>query len=75
MVIVNCALKQDDIKAIVEGIEVDGNKPFTFQKKQGLKLFFESTYAEGDEAGAKFVKKTIKATEIGKALFFSVEAK
>ena len=74
MILVNCALRQDDIIKIVEGIEVDGNKPFTFKSKQGLQMFFDSTYGDGAKA-ASLIKSQIKATEVGKALFFSVAAK
>ena len=74
MVLVNCALRQDDIIKIVEGLEVNGEKPFKFNSKQGLQILFDSTYGDDNEAAA-FVKKQIKATEIGKALFFSVAAK
>lgn len=74
MILVNCALRQDDIIKIVEEIEVDGKKPFKFKNKQGLQIFFDSTYGDDTEA-ASFVKKQIKATKIGQALFFSVAAK
>lgn len=74
MVLVNCALRQDDIIKIVEGLEVNGEKPFKFKSKQGLQILFDSTYGDDTEA-ASFVKKSIKATEVGKALFFSVAAK
>ncbi len=74
MILVNCALRQDDIINIVEGIEVDGQKPFKFKSKQGLQILFDSTYGD-DTKAASFVKSQIKATEVGKALFFSVAAK
>ena len=44
MILVNCALRQDDIIKIVEGLEVDGTNPFKFKSKQRLQMFFESTY-------------------------------
>ena len=70
MILVNCALRQDDIIKIVEGLEVDGTNPFKFKSKQGLQMFFESTYGD-DEKAASFVKSQIKST----ALFFSVAVK
>lgn len=73
MIIVNCALRQDDIVGIVENIAVDDEKVFKFVKKEGLKLFFESTLSDGEKA-ASLAKQTIKGTELGKALFFSVNA-
>lgn len=74
MILVNCALRQDDIIKIVEGLEIDGNKPFKFKNKQGLQMFFESTYGD-DEKAVSIIKSEIKSTEIGKALFFSVAVK
>ncbi|EHI98869.1 hypothetical protein CDLVIII_2207 [Clostridium sp. DL-VIII] len=73
MIIVNCALRQDDIIGIVEDIAVDNEKVFKFVKKEGLKLFFESTLGDAEKA-ASLAKQTIKGTELGKALFFSVNA-
>ncbi len=74
MILVNCALRQDDIISIVEGLEIDGQKPFKFKSKQGLQILFDSTYGD-DAKAASFIKSQIKATEVGKALFFSVAAK
>ena len=74
MILVNCALRQDDIIKIVEGLEVNGKKPFKFSSKQGLQILFDSNYGNDVEA-ASFVKSQIKETEIGKTLFFSVVAK
>ena len=74
MIIVNCALKQDDMIAIVENIEVENEKVFKFIKKQGLQLHFDCSLSDQTNA-ATIVKKEIKATELGKALFFSVVAK
>lgn len=71
MLVVNCALKQDDVIKIVENIEIDSIKVFKFVKKQGLKLYFDSTAAETDKAIA-LIKKTIKASSFGSALYFSV---
>lgn len=73
MIIVNCALRQDDIIGIVENIVVEDKKAFKFVKKEGLKLFFDCTLADGEKAAA-LVKQTIKGTDLGKALFFSVNA-
>lgn len=74
MVVVNCALRQDDIINIVEGLEIEGQKPFKFNSKQGLQIFFDSTYGD-DTKAASIIKSEIKGTEVGKALFFSVAAK
>ena len=74
MIIVNCALRQDDIIAIVENIEVENEKVFKFVKKQGLQIHFECTLSDVQNAVA-IAKTAIKNTELGKALFFNVAAK
>ena len=74
MIIVNCALRQDDIIGIVENLEVENEKVFKFVKKQGLQLHFDCSLSDQNNA-ASIVKNQIKATELGKALFFSVAAK
>lgn len=73
MILVNCALRQDEIIKMVEEMEIDGQKPFKFNNKQGLKLHFDSTYGD-DAKAAGLVKSYIKSTPLGKALFFSVHA-
>jgi hypothetical protein len=73
MIIVNCALRQDDIVGIVENIEVENEKVFKFVKKQGLQLHFDCSLSDAQNA-VTIAKKTIKGTELGKALFFSVTA-
>lgn len=74
MILVNCALRQDDIIAIVEGMEFEGKKPFKFNKKQGIQLYFDADVTD-TAAAVKAVKSGIKATELGKALFFNVESR
>lgn len=74
MIIVNCALRQDDIISIVENIEVENEKVFKFIKKQGLQLQFDCTLSDVKNA-ASIAKSAIKNTELGKALFFNVVAK
>lgn len=73
MIIVNCALRQDDVTKIVEEIEVENEKVFKFLKKEGLKLFFECSL-DNSEKAASIAKQAIKDTQLGKALFFSVNA-
>lgn len=74
MLIVNCALRQDDIIEIVENIEIENEKPFKFSKKQGLQIHFDSTSNVTNEVCA-LVKKVIKETPVGKTLFFNVASK
>ena len=73
MILVNCALRQDDIVAIVEAVEFEGKKPFKLNKKQGSQLYFDADVADS-QAAAKEIKAAIKATEVGRALFFNVTA-
>jgi len=73
MIVVNCALRQDDIISIVENIEVENEKVFKFVKKQGLQISFDCSLSAGQDVAA-IAKKAIKDTEVGKALFFSVNA-
>lgn len=74
MIMVNCALRQDDIIGIVEGIEIENEKVLKFVKKQGLQIYFDCSLSDESNVAA-IVKKEIKGTELGKALFFSVVAK
>jgi len=71
MIIVNCALRQDDIIGIVENIEIENEKVFKFSKKQGLQIHFECNFSDAQKA-ASVAKQAIKDTELGKALFFNV---
>ncbi|WP_297424247.1 hypothetical protein [Clostridium sp.] len=73
MIIVNCALRQDDIIQIVENIEIENQKVFKYVKKEGLKIIFDSSYGD-DQKAAPIVKQAIKDTPFGKALFFNVTA-
>jgi len=73
MIIVNCALRQDDIISIVENVEVENEKVFKFVKKQGLQIHFECSLSDQQQA-TSIAKQAIKDTELGKALFFNVNA-
>jgi len=71
MVVVNCALRQDDIIEIVENTQVENEKVFKYVKKEGLKIIFESALGD-DQKSAGIIKQAIKDTSLGKALFFNV---
>lgn len=71
MIVVNCPLKQDEIVKIVEGIEIENRKEFKFVKKQGMKIYFESDYRDVEKA-CSIIKKGIKESQLGKALYFNV---
>lgn len=70
MIVVNCALMQDEIIKMVESIS---KYNFIYSKTEGIRLFFKTDAPDLNEA-AKLVKSTIKATEIGKALYLNVVA-
>lgn len=69
MIIVNSALMQDKIIKIIESIE---DPKFTFVKKQGLKIYFETDMEDREEA-AKIAKAKIKADPVAGSLLFSVK--
>ena len=71
MIIVNCALRQQDIINVVEAIQIQNNKPFKFIKKQGIKIFFNTDYENLEEA-CTVIKKEIKSQTYGNALYFNV---
>ena len=73
MIIVNCALRQDDIIGIMENIEIENQKAFKFIKKQGIQIHFDCSVSD-EQGAAAIAKSSIKATELGKALFFNVTA-
>jgi len=72
MVVINSALKQDEIKDVLTSYNEDG-VTFTFNKKAGIKLYFE-TSMEDKTAAAALAKKLIKATSWGGVIFFSASA-
>ena len=63
MVIVNCPLMQNDVIKVVEGISLNNANPFKFVEKKGMKIFFETTNVNIDEAC------TIIKSEMRKAPF------
>lgn len=71
MILINCPLKQDYIIELVEGIS---EFRFTLLEKKGMQLVFDTECPSDSEAVA-LVKSTIKATEVGKVLYFTVESK
>lgn len=69
MIVVNAALKKEEIKQALA--EVD-DPSFTFQKEQGMQLFFETNESDLEEA-TSIAKNAIKK-KIGKSIMFSVKA-
>jgi hypothetical protein len=70
MVLVQSGLKRDYIISLLDGQTID-NITFKLVKHEGMKMFFEYDN-EDDALAAKVAKKTIKESEFGVALFFSV---
>lgn len=68
MIVVNCPMKQD---FIIE--EIIKKSTYTFIKKEGISMFFESSIP--DNEAIDDIKALIRATEIGKVLYFSVESR
>ena len=71
MIYINCPLKQDYIIELIEGIK---EYTFTLQEKKGIQLVF-STDCINDDLAVSLIKKTIKETEVGKVLYFTVESR
>lgn len=71
MVIVNCALRQDDIIEIVENIEIENKKVFKYVNKQGIRIFFQCDYSDIEKA-CNLAHMAIFKTKLGKTLFYNV---
>lgn len=69
MILVNCGAQQDDVIKILE--EGNDKASFKFVKKQGIKMYFESSIEDLDLAIVE-AKAMIKASEVGKALYFQI---
>lgn len=69
MIYISSALSQNEIIAMLEGHT--GASTYKFLEKKGIKLSFETDNTDLDAAAAE-AKALIKATEIGKVLFFQV---
>jgi hypothetical protein len=67
---VSTALKAEDIKNLLAGYR-EGGVSYRFVKKAGLKMEFEVSGVEGQQA-VDLTKKIIRSTEYGRVLFFSV---
>jgi hypothetical protein len=67
MIVVNAALKKEEIKAALAELD---DPSFSFSKEQGLQLYFETDADDLEEAAAT-AKSAIK-DKIGKGIMFSV---
>lgn len=71
MITITSAMKQEEIKKILENYD-ECDFTFTFKEKKGIKLAFDVT---GDkEEAAKKAKEIIKAQPWGSVLFFQAAA-
>lgn len=70
MIRINSALKQDEIIKLMEAYDADGLE-FTFVKKEGIGLLFETNAVDLEEV-SRDVKAHIKAQSWGSVLFFQV---
>jgi hypothetical protein len=67
---VSTALKAEDIKGLLAAY-TEGGVSYNFVNKKGLKMEFEVSGIEGQDA-VDLTKKIIRSTDYGNALFFSV---
>lgn len=74
MILISSALCQDKITDFMAGYKFQETS-FTFQKKQGIQLFFAVENADSDLSEiARAVKQAIKQQEWGAVLFFQCVA-
>lgn len=72
MIIVNCALRQDDIINIVESIQIEGINIFQFVKREGIRIFFRCNYFLHKEKACNMAHSAISDTNLGRSLNFNV---
>ena len=72
-IIVKAPLKAEDIRQLLNGSTREGYT-FSFVEKSGFEMTF-SVAGEGTADPVDVVKAAIKATEYGRALYFSVVKK
>lgn len=70
MIIVNSALMQEEIKTMLQAIE---SPKFSFVKKSGIRLYFETDEEDLDKA-ALIAKAEIKKHPQASTIYFSVKA-
>lgn len=70
MIIVNSPIMQDKIIKILEGMD---SPSYTFIKKDGIRIYFETSLEDKEEA-CKLAKKEIKKDPMGSAIMFTVKA-
>lgn len=68
MILLNAPIQQDKIIDTLTHYSENGVS-YKFIKKNGMKLYFESTL-ENEEEAAQLAKKIIKGTDYGAILYF-----
>lgn len=71
MIQVSSPLKRDWIKDFVGDLEFDGQK-YNFIEEKGINILFEIK-VDDLEAAAKHLKSSIKSSDLGNILYFSVK--
>ena len=71
MIQVSSPLKREWIKDFVGELEFTGQN-YNFVKEEGMNIFFEIE-VDDLEAAAKHLKSSIKASDLGNVLYFSVK--
>lgn len=69
MIVVNMPLKREYVKELLHGQTYEGIT-FELVRQENMKMFFHAT--EDTERAASVVKKVIKESPLGPALFFMV---
>ncbi len=69
MICINCPAQQDYVKDVLANST--GEIQYTFEKKDGIRLFF-SVNTEDIDAACAAAKAAIKASPLGSALYFQV---
>ncbi len=70
MIKINMPLKRDYVQELLDGKTFE-DITYTYIKTEQMKMFFETS--EDSERSASVAKATIKASELGSALYFMVE--
>lgn len=71
MVLVNCPLMQQDVIREVEKYNIDNKKVFSFVRKEGIKLYFDTTVEDKWEA-CKVISNIIRGMRFSSAIMFHV---
>jgi len=66
-------MKGDEIRTLLDGYAQDGGK-FSFAEKRGINLVFEVEGMDAETA-CSAAKQAVKATDWGKVLYFTVQAR